>query len=149
MIRCSGDRGQIGGMEVLPFGFFVFVSITLFLVNVWGVLDAKLAVTSASREAARAFVEAPSSGDGFVEAEARAREALAAYGRDGERATVERPQLPDGFARCARVTVGVRYEVLALAIPFVGGFGSVTTVRSVSTEVIDPFRDGLDGEAAC
>ncbi|MEM9521531.1 MAG: hypothetical protein AAGA37_19630 [Actinomycetota bacterium] len=149
MRRLRGDRGQIGGMEVLPFGFLIFVSITLFLVNVWGVIDAKLAVTSASREAARAFVEAPSAGDGFAEAQFRAQEALAAYGRDGERATVESPQLPDGFVRCARVTVAVSYDVPALSIPFIGGFGAITTVRSTSTELIDPFRDGLEGEATC
>ncbi len=149
MRRCRGDRGQVGGIEVLTFGFLIFVAITLFLVNVWGVVDAKLAVTSASREAARAFVEAPTVGDGLAEAEFRAQEALAAYGRDGERATVESPQLPDGFVRCARVTVAVSYEVPALSIPFIGGLGGITTVRSTSTELIDPFRDGLEGEAAC
>lgn len=149
MRRLRGDRGQVGGIEVLPFGFLIFVSITLFLVNVWGVIDAKLAVTSASREAARAFVEAPTVGDGVAEAEFRAQEALAAYGRAGERATVEPPQFPSGFVRCGRVTVGVTYEVPALTIPFIGGFGGITTVRSASTELIDPFRDGLEGEAAC
>lgn len=149
MRRLHGDRGQVGGIEVLPFGFFIFISITLFLVNVWGVVDAKLAVTSASREAARAFVEAPTAGDGFSDAQFRAQEALAAYGRDGERATVEAPRLPDGFVRCARVTVAVSYEVPALLIPFIGGFGGIASVRSTSTELIDPFRDGLEGDAAC
>lgn len=149
MRRLRGDQGQVGGIEVLPFGFLIFVSITLFLVNVWGVVDAKLAVTSASREAARAFVEAPTAGDGLAEAQFRAQEALAAYGRDGERATVEAPQLPDGFVRCARVTVAVSYEVPALLIPFIGGFGGITSVRSTSTELIDPFRDGLEGDATC
>lgn len=149
MTRCSGDRGQVGGIEALPFGFFVFVSITLFLANVWGVVDAKLAVTSASREAARAFAEAPTLADGQADAEARAMEALTAFGRAGDRATIEAPSLAGGFARCERVTVAVRYEVPALRIPFIGGLGSMTTVRSTSTELIDPFRDGLDGEATC
>lgn len=143
------DRGQIGGMEVLPFGFFIFISITLFLVNVWGVVDAKLAVTSASREAARAVAEAESIGEGQAEASRRAQEALAAYGRDGERATVEAPSFPEGFVRCGRVTVAVSYRVPALSIPFIGGFGGVTTVRSTATEIVDPFRDGLAGEAVC
>ena len=149
MRRGHGDRGQVGGIEVLPFGFLLFVSITLFLVNVWGVVDAKLAVTSASREAARAFVEAATVGEGLAAAEFRAQEALTAYGRNGERATIESPRFPAGFVRCARVTVSVRYEVPALTIPFIGGLGGITTVQSTSTEVIDPFRDGLAGEAAC
>ena len=149
MRRLHGDRGQVGGIEVLPFGFFLFVSITLFLVNVWGVIDAKLAVTSASREAARAFVEAPTAEAGFSEARFRAEEALGAFGRGGERATIEPPLLPDGFVRCGRVTVAVSYEVPALAIPFIGGLGGIATVRSTASELIDPFRDGLPGEATC
>lgn len=147
--RLRGDEGQVGGIEVLPFGFFIFVSLTLFIVNVWGVVDAKLAVTSASREAARAFVEAPDVGAGFEEAQLRADEALAAYGRDGERASIGTPQLPDGFARCRRVTIEVSYAVPALTIPFIGGLGDITTVRSTSSELIDPFRDGLPGAATC
>lgn len=149
MKRGHGERGQVGGIEVLPFGFLIFVSITLFLVNVWGVVDAKLAVTSASREGARAFVEAATVDDGLAAAEFRAHEALTAFGRDGDRATVETPRFPDGFVRCARVTVTVRYDVPALTIPFIGGLGGITNVRSTSTEVIDPFRDGLTGEAVC
>lgn len=147
--RARGDQGQVGGIEVLPFGFFIFVSLTLFIVNVWGVIDAKLAVTSASREAARAFVESTDPGAGFAEAQLRADETLAAYGRDGDRATVGTPELPDGFVRCGRVTIEVTYDIPALSIPFIGGFGDVTTVRSAYTELIDPFRDGLPGDAAC
>ncbi|MEO0492163.1 MAG: hypothetical protein AAF081_01970 [Actinomycetota bacterium] len=147
--RARGDRGQVGGMEVLPFGFFLFVSLTLFLVNVWGVVDAKLAVTSASREAARAFVEAPDATTGAAEATRHADETLVAYGRSGERAEIGVPVLQDGFTRCGRVTIEVTYDVPALSIPFIGGFGQVTTVRSTYTELIDPFRDGLPGAATC
>ena len=79
----------------------------------------------------------------------RAPEALTAYGRSRDRATVWPAELPDGFVRCARVTVTVTYEVPALAIPFIGGFGNAITVQSTSTERIDPFRDGVPGLAAC
>ena len=44
-------------MEVLPFGFLMFVSVTLLLANAWAVIDAKLAVSAAAREAVRAYVE--------------------------------------------------------------------------------------------
>ena len=147
--RCSGECGQVGGIEVLPLGFLVFVALTLFLVNVWGVVDAKLAVTSASREAARAFVEAPDADAGFANAQRRANEALGAFGRDGDRASVGIPELPDGFTRCGRVSIDVTYDIPALSIPFIGGFGHVTTVQSSYTELIDPFRDGLPGAATC
>lgn len=136
-------------MEVLPFGFLVFVSMTLLLVNAWGVIDAKLATTSASREAVRAFVEAPDALSATTIAAQRAEEALEAYGHDGGRATVDPPLLTHGFVRCGRVSVTVSYDVPALAIPFIGGFGQVVTVRSTSTELIDPFRDGVPGIASC
>lgn len=147
--RCCGDRGQVGGIEVLPFGFFVFVSLTLFLVNVWGVVDAKLAVTSASREAVRAFVEAPDADTGFTTAQRRADETLLAFGRHGDRASVGIPDLPNGFTRCGRVSIDVTYDIPALSIPFIGGFGRITTVQSSYTELIDPFRDGLPGATTC
>lgn len=147
--RCRGDAGQVGGIEVLPFGFLIFVAVTLLLVNAWGVIDAKLATTSASREAVRAIAEAPDLDRAIDEANQRANEALEAYGRGGERAAVEDPVLPDGFVRCGRVTVTVTYDVPALVIPFLGGFGDVITVESTATELIDPFRDGLAGAATC
>ncbi|MEQ8840576.1 MAG: hypothetical protein RIB98_06315 [Acidimicrobiales bacterium] len=147
--RCRGDRGQVGGMEVLPFGFLVFVSLTLLLVNVWGVIDAKFAVTTAAREATRAFVESTTETEATRTATQRARETLDAYGRGDDRATVHSPVLADSFGRCARVTVRVTYDVPAIAIPFLGGFGSATTVESSHTEVVDPFRNGLDGVAQC
>ena len=53
------DRGQVAGIEVLPFGFLVLVAGTLLVVNAWAVVDAKFAVDAAVREAARAYVEAP------------------------------------------------------------------------------------------
>ena len=147
--RCHGDSGQIGGLEVLPFGFLIFVAGTLLLANVWGVIDAKLATTSAAREAARAFVEGSDVHSASAEAEYRAQEALAAYGRNDERATIQAPSLPEGFARCNRVSITVTYDVPAVFVPFIGGFGDLAPVESTYTELIDPFRDGLPGPASC
>ncbi len=146
---CRGDAGQVGGMEALPFGFLIFIAGTLLFANVWGVIDAKLAVTSAAREAARAYVEAPDAAAASRAAGQRADETLAAYGRDGQRAQVTVPPIQDGYRRCARVSVTVSYDVPAVAIPFIGGFGDIAPVSSTFTELIDPFRDGLTGEAAC
>ena len=56
MSRRGGDRGQAGGMEVLPLGFLVLVSVTLVIANAWGVIDARMAVSAAAREAVRAYV---------------------------------------------------------------------------------------------
>ena len=146
--RLRGDSGQAGGMEVLPFGFLLFVSVTLLLVNVWGVVDAKLAVTSAAREAARAYSESDDEPGARLAANTRASETLTAYGRGGDRSTVDVPVLSD-FHRCARVTITVSYEVPAIAIPFLGGLGSAQKVTSSFTELVDPYRDRLAGGTRC
>jgi len=147
--RCMGDSGQVGGIEVLPFGFLIFVAGTLLLANVWGVIDAKLATSSAAREGARAFVEGADVHDAAADAQFRAQEALAAYGRDDDRATISAPVLPTGFTRCGRVSITVTYDVPALLVPFIGGFGDLAPVTSTYTELIDPFRDGIPGAATC
>jgi hypothetical protein len=154
------DRGQVGGIEVLPFGLLVFVVGTLLIANTWAVIDAKLAVDAAARQAARHFVEAdvPAARD-FGDAEAAARragyEALAAHGREEARSTVELTALesPDGqagFSRCARATFTASYDVPVLHLPWIGGFGSGLDVTSSHSELIDPYRDGVPGSAeAC
>ena len=147
--RLCGDRGQVGGIEILPFGFLVFVSGMLMIANAWGVIDAKLAVTSAAREAVRAFVESPDADTAVVAARQSANDTLTAYGRDGDRATIGSPVLADEFGRCVRVTVTVSYEVPVLVVPFIGGFGHLEPVSSTFTELIDPYRNGLAGTAAC
>jgi len=147
--RCRGDRGQVGGIEVLPFGFLIFVAITLLIANAWGVIDAKLAVTNSAREAVRAYVEADTSQQAELGSFFGAKQTLASYGRDDARATIGRPVVNGGFARCARVSVTVTYSVPAISIPFIGGFGNLQPVASTHSELIDPFRDGLKGVAAC
>jgi hypothetical protein len=147
--RCRGDSGQVGGIEVLPFGFLFFVAGTLLIANAWAFVDARMAVASAAREAARAYVEAPDEPTATVDALTRARETLAAYGRDGAAAIVHPPEVIGGFARCARVRITVEYDVPALVIPFLGGFGDLPPVSASHTELVDPFRSGLTGEARC
>ncbi len=161
MTRPRGDdRGQAGGIEVLPFGLLVFVVGTLLIANAWAVVDAKLAVDAAAREAARHFVEAdvPDARD-FADAEAGARqagyEALAAHGREEARSSIELTDLesPDGqagFTRCARATFTASYDVPVLRLPWIGGFGSGLEVTSRHSELVDPYRDGVPGSAeAC
>ena len=58
------ERGQAGGVEALPFGLLIFVVGALLVASAWVVVDAKLAVVSAAREAARTYVEAEDQGGG-------------------------------------------------------------------------------------
>ncbi len=144
--RWRGERGQVGGFEVLPFGLLLFVSALLVITNAWAVIDAKLAASSAAREATRAYAESTSASDANASIEQRAHEALAAYGRDGDRVGIRVDAEP--FGRCARITIEVSYRVPALTVPFIGGFGSGITARSTHSEIVDPYRSGL-AEGGC
>jgi hypothetical protein len=142
------ERGQVGNVEVLPFGLLVFVIGALLVTNAWAVIDARGTAASASREAVRAYAEAS---DAFT-ADRDAREAAAntaiGHGRDPGRLRLDiEPQGP--FARCVPVTIRASYEVPALHLPWIGGFGHAFDVVDGHTELIDPYRSGLGGEAQC
>lgn len=141
------EHGAVGGVEVLPFGFLVFVALTLVIANLWSVVDADVAVRAAAREAGRAFVEAPDLSAARRTAHETAREVMAGTGRDPSRVSIEDDD-PD-FARCAIVEVRVAYRVPTVSVPFIGGFGRGVRVESRHRERIDAFREGLDLGAHC
>jgi len=147
--RLHGDRGQVGGSEVLPFGFFVFVALTLLIANLWGVVDARMAISRASREAVRAYVESSSEPAAESAAHQRLQDTLQALGKDPSRASLDIVAGPRGFVRCSRVQVRVSYTVPGVAVPFLDGFGNGFRLRSTSSELIDPFRDDVPGSAVC
>jgi hypothetical protein len=146
VVRFHPERGQVGGIEALPFGLLTFVVAAIVVATAWAVVDAKLAVVSAAREGARSYVEADSAATGTATATAAAREALGGQNRDGGvEVTVEQPP---AFVRCAAVTVRVATVVPAVRVPWLGGLGSIR-VAARHRELVDPYRDGLPGAATC
>lgn len=143
----AAECGQVGGIEVLPFGLLVFVVGALLLANAWAVIDAKMAATSAAREATRAYVEAPDQGSGEAAAARAADESITGHGRDPAKLRLTNND-PD-FVRCARVVYEARYTVPAVTLPFVGGFGRGFTVVGRHAEIIDPFAEGLPAVNRC
>lgn len=145
--RLAADDGAVGGLEVLPFGMLILVAGTLLVLNAWAVVDAELAVEAAAREAARAYVEAPDAAAAPGAARAAADAAVAGTGRDPARLTLDLGA--DRLVRCAVVTADTTYDVPALTLPFVGGFGSGVVVHGSHREVVDAFRAGLGEEQDC
>jgi len=143
------DRGQVAGAEALPFGVLLFVVGALLIANAWAVIDAKMTVTSAAREAARSYVEASDADDAHARADAAAHDAVRAHGRNADRATIDGPDSADAFSRCNRITFAVTYPVPALTLPFIGGFGHAFDVTATHSELVDPFRNDVPGEAIC
>lgn len=150
----ADERGVVGGAEVLPFGFLIFVVGTLLLVNVWAVIDGKLAASAAAREAARAYVESTDPDQAAIEARDAAMAAFVGHRVNTDTAVV---QAVDGtaFVRCATATFEVTYQVPTIRLPWIGGLGgSMIEVRARHSEVVDPYRDGVplggpDGSAPC
>lgn len=143
--RLHGEAGAVGGVEALPFGVLVFVVGVLLVANAWGVVDAKMATATAAREAVRAYVEAPAGSEPAALAQETARLTLAALGRAARAPDVT---VEGSFLRCQRVSVTVAYTVPGVRLPWVGGIGA-TAVRSTASEIVDPLRSGVAGEAAC
>ena len=141
------ERGQVGGIEGLVFGVLIFVFGTLVVANAWGVIDAKLATTAAAREAVRTYVEASSADVAEREALDASDAAIVAHGRRTGRSHAT--LVEGGFHRCDRVTIQVSYDVPLIAIPLLGQAGNGITVTSRHSEVVDPYRSGLPGTAAC
>ncbi|MEX1218720.1 MAG: hypothetical protein WEA11_09415 [Acidimicrobiales bacterium] len=148
--RLRSDAGQVGGIEVIPFGVLTFVIAMLLIANIWGVVDADLSTSSAAREAVRAFVEAPDEQTAQQRAESAAQQAFQGQGRTAGATSVSISYTGDrGWSRCSRVTVTVRHPVHVVRLPIIGGFGHGFDATATQTEVIDPFRSGLDGDARC
>lgn len=165
------EDGMSAGAEALAFGVLVFVVGSIIALNGWAVLDAHFAVNAAAREATRAIVDGGSverpgmvgSSDDRVEgghAWEVAVATMAGHGKDP--AALEQPSdfevrlVDDPWhggtgvpQRCERVTVEVRYPVQGIALPFFGGWQTPITAEGQHTEIIDPFRSGLEGRADC
>jgi hypothetical protein len=142
------DAGQMAGIEAIPFGFLMFVAGALLLANAWAVVDAKLAVSAAAREASRAYVEASTVTDAELAALAAAESSIAGHGHDPTRLALA-IVVDGGFGRCVRVVTEAAIDIPSVHLPFIGGFGRTFAVRAEHAEVVDPYRSGLTGEVQC
>jgi len=145
VIRMRRTESGQAGMEVIPFGLLTFVVGVLLVANAWAVVDAKMAVFAAAREATRAFVEAPVDGDPLDLADAAARAAIAGAGRDPDQLVLT--PLEASFARCETVRFEASYQIPAVRVPWVGGFGSGFTATARHAEIVDPYRSGVPRSA--
>lgn len=145
--RADDERGQIGGVEALSFGVLIFVLGMLGAASAWAVVDAKVAATSAAREASRSFVESDGSAAAWANAAARGREAFAGHGRNA--LAVELPQPGGGFGRCGPVTVTATTNVDLPRLPGIRAALRRVRVQASHTEVVDPYRAGVGRGLTC
>jgi len=142
------ERGAIGGLEGLAFGILLFAFGTLMVVNAWAVVDGKMTVGAAAREATRTFVEAPNEQQAIVSANDAAQTVV--NGRHDAHTAVQITPLGNGgYGRCEKVTATVRIDIPRVSLPLIGGTGGTFPVSASHTEVIDPYRSGLGSTATC
>lgn len=144
--RLQGDGGQVAGIEAIPFGLLVLTVGVLVVAHTWAIVDAKFVATTAAREATRAFVEAPSAAVGGQAAATAAGAAVEQSGRDP--ATLRLTRSATAFGRCVPTRYEAGLEVPAVALPWRDD-RPARAVRADHTEVVDPYRSGLPGIAAC
>ena len=123
----------------------LLVGLLLVLSNLWLVLDAKMAVSSAARVGTQAFIEQNS----FEEANSALQGTVgASLGRRFPSRWKATPKL-SAFSRCAPVNVVVAVKVPLVAVPFVGAIGGTKTVSANHRSRVDPYRSRVPGEADC
>lgn len=142
----KGESGQLGGLEALVFGVMIFVLGTLVISNAWAVIDVKMQLAGAARQGVRAFIQAAPGSDPLGVATRAARAALGAEGGDPTRMIVS---ATGTLSRCDRVTITVRYRVPLITVPLLGGFSHGFTDSARDSQIVDPYRSGLPGEATC
>lgn len=143
--RTSTDEQGQAGAEVIAGCIVLIIGLVFIFANLWAVLDAKMAVSSAARNAVQAYVEQSSSANAERAARAEARDLLSS--RFPERWTAE--STADRFARCQPVTIRVSVDIPLIAVPFLGSLGGTKTVSATHRSRIDPYRSGVPGEVDC
>ena len=144
------ESGQVAGVETLAIGLLIFMVGSLLILNAWAVVDARLMVATAAREATRAAVESPNADVAQQRATQQARTSAAGHGQNPDRLRLSASSLDEsGFRRCGPVSVTVSYDVPMLVMPWVGGLGHGFTVHATHESIVDPYRDSdLDGSCA-
>lgn len=157
-VRDEREAGFVAGGEALALGLVVFVVGTLLVLSAWRLVDGRLAVETAAREAARGLVEAPVAvlldpAAGQQLADARARATMVAHrGPEGPDATWSfvSTGVTGTAARCAPVTASVTVRIDTVRLPVIGGGFGTVTLTGEHTERIEPYRGGLPvGGAQC
>jgi len=148
-VQSVDERGAVGGVEGLAFGVLVFVFGLLLVANAWGVIDAKMATTTAAREAARSYVEATSEAAGSADATYAAALSMRGHNRVVTSMSVRGAVSGDAYRRCQPVVARVSTTVDRVPLPLLRRKAGNYTVTSAHSEVVDPYRSGITGSAAC
>lgn len=139
----TGDEGT-ASVEFVLFGIMLLVPLAYLLLTIFSVQSAAYGVSSASREAGRAFVQAPAGADPQERAFAAAWVALQDYGID-----LSPSQLVVSCSASPCLTPGATVQVsidLSVALPLLPNVfdeaPAAVAVHGRHAAVVDRFRPG-------
>jgi len=138
-VRRHGERGAVGGGEGVIFGMLILVAGTLVILNLWALLDTRMALDSAAAEYLRTYTEQQGFFQARYTADVALKDTLTQRGFSPDRVSI-RVGEPQGFGPCAEVTVQLSTQVPWARVPFIGGAGS-TSVSVTQSELIDAHRE--------
>ena len=148
----SSEGGFVAGGEALALGVVVFVMGSLLVLSAWRLVDGKLAVETAAREAARGVVEAPVSVLVDPLQAARVADARALGTMVAHRGPDDVPGATWSFvgttvegesARCAEIVATVTVRIDTVELPLLGGGFGTVELTGTHTERIEPYRSSL------
>ena len=141
--RVRGERGAVGGLEALLFGFLVLLGGAGLMVNTWGVIETRTALDTAAREYLRAYTAAADPASAARAGSEAARRVLAERGTPLRDLAVDAPD-PTLFGPCQPVEVTLSAEVDDLRVPFIDRLGP-STVSVTGAELVDAHREMTPG----
>jgi hypothetical protein len=144
-VRASTDRGGDGGFaELVPLLMLTLVVGLALILHSVSVIHARWALSGASRDATRAYVESETAAAADRRA---ARAASDAYGEFESVAPLRLERIAGGYRRCQPVTFEAATRLPAFLL--FGRAQAETRVRVRHTEIVDPYRSGPAGVAQC
>lgn len=146
MKRCD-QSGFVSGSEGLLFGAGVLLITTLIFANVWSVFNARFVGGETARAMGRAYAEANDPMTALAGAYQRGAEVLQTHGQSGEDTKLAIDA--QGYERCQPFTIAVSVPVRYSILPGIATHRTAFRVQSTYSDVIDPYRSGLEGEAHC
>ncbi len=132
MLGCERGQALVEAAIAIP----VLLVLVFGVVAVGRVVQAKIAVQAAAREAGRTLAVAPSEHEGVTDALEAAHAIASGYGLSEERLTIDVDA--NGFLRGGRATADVTYSVSLSGLPLLG-FVDVE-VSAHHSEQIGPYR---------
>lgn len=141
--RHDAERGQMAGIEAVPFGLLTVVLATLLATTLWSTISHRDVVDAAARNYLRSYTASPDAATAATRGARAAHHTADARGVDPAMLTIFAPRSP--FGPCRQVEVTISMELAALKLPFVGRFGT-STVTSTQRELIQPFGGATAAE---